>query len=332
MMNNRTKHIDEPALEGNEPETDEIMDVSAQEITDSVKAPEIKEPKKRVGAILKEARENQGLSLEIVHEAIKIPLDALRAIEEGYTIRMLSPFYYSGFVKMYANYLNIDAAEVIENYKQEELPKIIEQNVEEIATPKWMLGIFTRQRKQQMVIAAGVLLALFLLFKIVGFLASREPKSNVEKEVVKKEVVKIEAVKKEIKKAAQKPPKKVRQQTPKIITPKKAPKVVVPVVPKPVKPVASAPPVVVQKNVNLTVRANQNSWLRVKTDGNVVFQSTLRTGAVETWKADSEIEISGRHINELEFELNGKMIGTLGRKDRNAKKVVITKNGLSVKR
>ncbi|MCK5014442.1 MAG: DUF4115 domain-containing protein, partial [Candidatus Omnitrophica bacterium] len=87
----------------------------------------------------------------------------------------------------------------------------------------------------------------------------------------------------------------------------------------------------VKKEIALTVRAKQNSWLRVRTDGMIVFQSTLRLGDVETWMADDEIEISGKNINQLEFELNGKMIGTLGRKDRNAKKVVITKNGLSVK-
>jgi len=324
-MNNRAKHIDEPSLKDNKPETDEA-DVSVPEKTDMAKVTLVVKPKKRVGTILKEARESKGLSLETVHEAIKIPLDALRAIEEGYTIRMLSPFYYTGFVKMYAHYLNIDAAEVIEDYKQEELPKHIEQDIEEFVVPKWITKIFTRQRKQQMVVAAGIILMLFLLIKIIGFLTSREPKQNV-----KKEVVKIEAVKKEIKKVSQKPREKIRQQIPKIITPKKAPKVLAPVVPKSVKPVVSTSPVVVQKNVNLTVRANQNSWLRVKTDGIVVFQSTLRTGAVETWFADSEIEISGRNINQLEFELNGKMIGTLGRKDRNAKKVVITKNGLSVK-
>jgi len=192
--------------------------------------------------------------------------------------------------------------------------------------PKWITNLFTRQRKQQMVIGAGILLALFLLIKIIGFVASREPKP-----VVKKKVVKIEAVKKEIKKVVQEPRKVIRQKPPKIIAPKEAPKVMVPLAPKPIKPVVSKPPAVVQKDVNLTVRANQNSWLRVKTDGIVVFQSTLRVGAVETWFADKEIEISGRNINRLEFELNGKMIGTLGRKDRNAKKVVITKRGLSVK-
>jgi len=233
---------------------------------------------------------------------------------------------------MYANYLNIDACEVIDDYRQEELPEHIKQDIEEFQIPKWIANIFTRRRKQQAVIAAGIFLALFVVFKLIGFLTSREPKPAVTKEAVKKEVVKIEAVKKKIQKVVQQPRKEVRQKIPKIIIPKKAPKVVAPVViPKPSKPLVNASPAVVRKNINLTVRANQNSWLRVKTDGMVVFQSTLKIGAVETWLANDEIEISGRNINQLEFELNGKMIGTLGRKDRNAKKVVITKRGLSVK-
>jgi len=321
--------MDKPAVKNGSPQSEETVNAQLAESGHSAESSETKKPSPQTGAILKSARESQGLTLEIVHEATKIPLDALRAIEEGYTIRMLSPFYYSGFVKMYANYLNIDATEVIADYKPEELPEHIEQKVEEFEMPKWITNFFTRERKQQMVIGAGILLALFLLIKFVGFLGSREPKPPV-----KKEVVKAETVKKEIKKVVQEPRKVIPQKPPKVVTSKKVPKVVVPAVVKPVKPVkpvAITPPVAVHKNVNLTVRANQNSWLRVKIDGITVFQSVLRIGAVETWLADKEIEISGRNINQLEFELNGKMIGTLGRKDRNAKKVVITKRGLSVK-
>lgn len=331
MMNDRTKNIDKPKVEDDSSESEEIIKIHLPESKDSAERTETKESKPQTGAILKNARESRGLSLEIVHESTKIPLDALRAIEEGYTIRMLSSFYYRGFVRMYAQYLNIDAAQVIEDYKQEELPEHIEQEIDDFEAPKWITNLFTRQRKQQIVIGAGIILALFLLIKFIGFLGSRESKPAVKQEVVKKEAVKIEAGKREIKKVVQGPRKVIRKKTPKIIAPKEAPKVMAPTIPKPLKPVISKPPAVVQKNVNLTVRANQNSWLRVKTDGIVVFQSTLRIGAVETWFADTEIEISGRNINRLEFELNGKMIGTLGRKDRNAKKVVITKSGLSVK-
>jgi cytoskeletal protein RodZ len=333
-IHNRTKHIiDESTLEDDALAGKEAVDINESRSSKPKETPKAKEPKERAGTILRKARESQGLSLEIVHEATKIPMDALRAIEEGYKVRMLSPFYYRGFVKMYAGYLNIDVSQVVEGYKKEELPEHIEQEIEDFQMPQWITDIFTRRRKQQLVIAAGVLVALFFLFKVIGFLKNKAPKPSVKKVAVKKEVVKIEAVKKEI---TQQPRQEARQEAPKIIAPKEAPKVVAPAVaPKPIAaqpaPSALPPPAVVQKNINLTVRANQNSWLRVKTDGQVVFQSTLRTGAVETWLADNEIEISGRNINQLEFELNGKMIGTLGRKERNAKSVVVTKNGLSVK-
>ncbi len=292
------------------------------------------EPKESAGVILKREREAQCLSLDIVHEATKIPMDALRAIEEGYTIRMLSPFYYKGFLKMYAGYLGIDASQVIEDYREEELPQHIDRNVEEFQVPQWITNCLTRKRKRQIVIAVGIIFALFLFFKMIGFFIGLGARSSVEKITVKNE----------IKKVVEEKQREVRREPPKIAVPKVIPKVeptvrpapksrpvVAVVVPAMVPAPASVPVPIVRKEITLTVRAKQNSWLRVRADGVIVFQSTLRLGAVETWTADDEIEISGKNVDQLEFELNGKMIGTLGRKDRNAKKVVITKNGLSVK-
>lgn len=71
------------------------------------------------GVLLKEARQSQGLALESVHEATKIPMDVLRAIEEGYTVRTLSPFYLKGFIKMYAQYLNVTLAPMADSFRPE---------------------------------------------------------------------------------------------------------------------------------------------------------------------------------------------------------------------
>src|SRR5271165_5720806 len=66
--------------------------------------------------ILKDTREGKGLTLEIVHEATKIPMDVLRAIEEGYSVRILSPFYYRGFIKIYSEFLGLDVGEMYKQY------------------------------------------------------------------------------------------------------------------------------------------------------------------------------------------------------------------------
>src|SRR5580692_7322301 len=63
------------------------------------------------------------MTLEIVHEATKIPMDALKAIEEGYSVRILSPFYYRGFIKIYAEFLGLDVKEMYRQYGLDEPAK-----------------------------------------------------------------------------------------------------------------------------------------------------------------------------------------------------------------
>ena len=94
---------------------------------------------------------------------------------------------------------------------------------------------------------------------------------------------------------------------------------------------ASAKKVVAAHKVKLTVKAQKKGWLQVKVDGNLVFQSVLDVGASESWQANDAIELSGKNIHNLEFEVNGKVLGGLGRADRSARRVIITKDGLSVK-
>ncbi len=328
---------------------------------------ESRTPPRRSGEILKEARLEKGLSLEAVHESTKIPMDALRAIEEGYTIRTLSPFYIKGFLKIYSTYLNVDISDVLQEFKEEKpAAEVKTTDVDsdfEFRVKQTMKKYFTHQRKRQLITIAGGILGLFILFKTIVFLNHyfhNRPKKD-KGQVVKKVDKKAEAAKKaeQKKKAAaaaeaKKKEKKAEANRPKPTpAPAPTPPAAAPVAavttpatnPAPVaQPVAQAPaptpsqpiepiPVVsqpVSKEINLTVRALKKSWLRVKADDRTVFQSTLNKGVVETWRANDQIEITGKNIIHLEFELNGNLIGTLGRKNRKAKSVTITKDGLSV--
>jgi len=305
------------------------------------------------GAVLREARKKKKLTLEMVHEATNIPMDVLRGIEEGYQVRTISSFYYKGFLKLYANYLNVDVKNVLENHQKEQLPKYVKRDVDEFDLKEWISKLLTRRQKQRLVIVLGSLFALFLVFKIISFLTHR-PSSDKAKKSVKNAVVQKDVnrkllkekkiIQKENKKQLKKkesPPKKSIQSVKTVdrkksgdIKQKKDPKIVAPktIQANTVKTASSSvePIKEVRKDVTLTVRAKKQCWLRVKSDGIIVFQSTLRLGAVETWMANEKIEISGRNINQLEFELNGKMIGSLGRKDHGAKGLIVTKEGLNV--
>ena len=88
MMNEPIENMEEILPQGETPDSEETKNHLDEEPIDQPSPIEEvvevqQEPKESAGVILKQEREAQGLSLDIVHEATKIPLDALRAIEEG---------------------------------------------------------------------------------------------------------------------------------------------------------------------------------------------------------------------------------------------------------
>ncbi|MFP4472840.1 MAG: helix-turn-helix domain-containing protein [Candidatus Omnitrophota bacterium] len=280
---------------------------------------------KPVGEVLKEARESKGISLTTVHEMTKIPMDVLKAIEEGYTVRTISPFYLKGFIKMYAQYLEINVdhllqkePRVVQSEKKETLPKkkpFVKKYEREVNDVFW-----TKQRQRQAVqIAAGVI-GFLILVKMVGCLMRGDPDQPARE--------------------AGRQTRTASMVRPDVEQPKPLPK------PKPkprpgqqaeTRSTENAPAAKPQQEkktvegVNLTIRAKRRGWLQVKVDGVVVLETTVEEGAVEAWHADESIVISGKTIHALEYELNGRHLGSLGRADRSARRVVVTEDGLQVK-
>lgn len=265
-------------------------------------APDMPEEQLSKGEILKQKRIEKGMSLELVHESTKIPLDALRAIEEGYTVRTLSPFYFKGFLKIYAQFLGLDVSEVVEDYRTESLPEPLEKKREGPSFTDRLAKFFTKERKQKLVLFIGALIALLIIFKIFAFIGDQwNNRPRRQKQPQADQPV------------SESPARPATERNVAVASPGSSGE--------------SRP---AGQNVMLTVKANEKCWIRVRADGEVVFQSTMRAGVVDTWSAEKTIEISGRNVDKLEFELNGKHIGTLGRKDRNANTILITKDGLSV--
>ena len=286
-------------------------------------------------SILKDARIAKGLSLESVHEVTKIPMDVLRAIEEGYSVKSVSPFYFRGFVKIYAQYLNVDVSQMIGSYHSQEQRTIIPgSGAPSFDFSQTLSKIFTRQRKQKLVAGLGILLVLFILFKFVSFVRNKISsfKVNHPKTIVVKDK---EPATKKHNKATDKKQEQAQANEEKKEAAKAKEETKAAQASNKEKEESKAAAVdgegeAVAKNVTVTARAKKSTWLRVKSDNQVVFQSTLETGSVETWLANDKIEISGKNLVQLELELNGKMLGSLGREDRQAKTIVVTKDGLTV--
>ncbi len=287
------------------------------------------EDKKPKGVIFKEAREAKKFSLREVQEATKIPLDVLRSIEEGYTVRTVSAFYLKGFMKMYARYLGVDVYEVVDDYHEEKLPEPSKKDNSSEKVPLNFENLFSRQRQRQMVTVVLTVGMLLGVVRIIGCIRQKAYHSSG-----KRKAVRSKKIRKRVNRAKEKKALSRKKKVALKLSPRAKKKVVVPKTVKaaPPKPL---PPAVVQParwKITVTVKAKRKAWMQVRADSDVVFQSTLKQGTSETWHADKEIEISGKNIYYLEFEINGKALGSLGRVDRNTRRVIITKNGLIVKK
>ena len=255
-------------------------------------------------SILKNTREAKGMTLEIVHEATKIPMDVLRAIEEGYSVRILSPFYYRGFVKIYAEFLGLDVREIYKQYGLDQPPlkptssatvsvkssrKVVvpqEPNVLLEQIQEWSTFVFKPKTFKFIFKVIGFLLMFLLLFKMVGCMASHMHKKEIPppKQIVRK--INHESVQVQSK----------------------------------------------DNKVQLAVRAFKDIWIRVKVDDKVVFETILSKGSMESWSANNRIELSGKDLELLNMEVNNRQIGFLGGGNRKIRKVLITQEGLMVKK
>jgi len=268
-------------------------------------------------SVLKNAREAKGLTLEIVHEATKIPMDALRAIEEGYSVRILSPFYYRGFIKIYSEFLGLNVGEMYKEYGLDQAPKAASSSTVQVKPSRepagpnlfleqlqeWAAFVFKPKTLKLILKGIAFLVLILLLFKMAGCVAAHmhkkvEPKVRVYNDVDEE---------------------------------RSAP------VPAPAPVAVAVKHEIVQApsddhKVEVAVRAIKSTWIQVKTDGSVVFQMTLSKGSMENWSADSRIELSGKDIEQLDMEVNGRHIGPLGGGERRIRKVVITPEGLTVKK
>lgn len=298
-----------------------------------------------IGSILKQARERQGISLNVIQEATKIPIDSLKAIEEGYKVRTLSPFYYKSFIKTYAQYVGLDPQEILSKISPaaaDPIKKTVlvpQKNVPKKVQEKVLMVLARssghRQGKKVMkffIFALGVVLVGMVLFwgvkKIQEGVALRAREIKTEAKV--KPVKKMDAFKKGTGKVSSpdalplkknESEKKLGSSSKEVVASKDG--------------LEKAEGFVSAKNgkmAEVTVRAKMNSWLSVKADGQTVFRQILKKGSSETWRASKKIEISGKDVDALEFEVNGKNIGRLSRRDMKARKVVVTPEGLTVEK
>ncbi len=246
-----------------------------------------------IGARLRQARGAKGISLEQAQKDTRIHNRILTVLEDDRPEEAISgTVYIKSFIRKYADYLGLDGTSLAEEYHGER-SRTREQIL--IAAQKSSSFKFPLKKAVTAVIViavifAGIKLAIFAGSKIREGLKSK-PKAEKKVELLKPK------------------PKPVTKESPKEISQQPAP------IPK-------------GENLTLKINARSDVYLKVKSDGSVIYDGILKRGAAETWEAKDSIDISTSRADAIAAELNGKPIGSLGKGV--TKGILITRDGLKL--
>ena len=270
---------------------------------------------KPISIVLKEARQNKGVSLEEVHKATKIHPNILRSLEDGTTLG-LSHIYVKSYIKIYAKYLGINQQELDKYFhpvsaSQEKQPRfdipfegksIKLKNLKPKSLSKLSvlagLGFQIKRFRKPIII--------FLVFLAVLTLAFNLVKGSRSKDAIVLGKVTIEGSGSTSPAA---PVKKV----------------------KPAEPPKETMPKI-EGDLKLTILAKEDTWMQIKGDGAIVYVGILKKGASDTWQAKESLELWIANAGTIDIELNGQKIEPLGPRGKLLKSVLITKNGIEIKR
>ena len=253
------------------------------------------------GDILRRERERQNLSIKDIEKATSIRALYIEAIENGENDKLPGQVYVKGFIKNYANFLNLDGEELVRQYREEmnpgnttpeasgesktETPQSEKKSNEpskaeapKAAKPSPSPVSDDGNRNSLMAVAA------VLLFAICGGLFYYF--NNVEGGEMAKENPAVQTP------AETSEPKAVEQSP----------------TPSPAASVASA----ATTGVNLEAKFTGRCWTKVIVDGIVAYEGTAEQGESLSWQANNQIDITAGNAGAIEFVENGVNLGVAG--------------------
>ena len=243
-----------------------------------------------IGNRLKKARNKKNLTLDEIYEKLKIHPRILLALEEDRGEEELSSVYIKAFLKNYSHYLGIEGDALIKELlahrptderSSAEYPKNPPEPEEPKLKPRsFSINIDFKKITPPLVATVSIVVVLYVIFFAGSRLVSGVRKMTQNR-------ASAAASRQEVARETSSP--------------------------------ASAKPIggfqVIPENVDLVLelKALQELWLEVKSDGKIVFRRTLPKGSVETWEAGKSIELWLGKAEAAELVLNGQALKSPGR-------------------
>ena len=257
-----------------------------------------------IGDLLRRERERQNLSIKDIEKATSIRALYIDAIEKGEYKTLPGEVYAKGFVRNYANYLKLNANEIVnafneEMHPQEELQESAgsssaeearqeqsaERNREEYRGPKiTSLESYPMEKsshgvRNALMVATAVFVVAFAA--LIAFGGDEEPSAPAPR--------------------AKTQTQQGQKQT------EAAP-----------KPAADG--------VEVKLSFTDLCWTEVVVDGKTEFEGTAEKGKVLTLKGKDKVRITAGNAGALNYSLNGKDMGAIGQKGEVVEKTFTKEN------
>jgi cytoskeletal protein RodZ len=257
---------------------------------------------------IKEKRKAAGYSIEEVVKKTKLHPSVIRDIESC-NLGNITPIYIKGFIKIYASFLGIEIKDELEEVKEKVSSQIKKPKRKKdlgqnpiIKLSKLIAKKITKippRARKKIVTVAVVLVVLWLGFlgirfsfrKVLAFFRNR-PKA--EQQAPEKTSEKKETL------------EQTQADKPKSINIGQLDQI----------------------TVSLTVK--EDCYIRVISDGKIIFDSVLDKGEAETWKADKELEFKISDASAVYLEVDGEPIPKLSSIRKSIKSLIINSSGITV--
>lgn len=247
-------------------------------------APEQTEKLAEIGSYLQQIRQEKSLSLEAVAAKTMIRQSILEAIEAGQSQYLPEPIYTQGFIRRFAETLELDGQAIAQQFPAHTLGPIIEQpqNKKKITLPSFQFRPI-HLYLVYVVLVVGAIAALSYFLKPASQSNGVQPQASPS--------------------PAAPPSPVANSPSPAPVSPQASPSA--PVAPSPTPSPLAEP---VKVGVNIT----QDAWLEVLADGKVVYEGILVSGDNKTWTAKEEIILRTGNAGAVVVSFNNNPAQAMG--------------------
>jgi len=274
-----------------------------------------------IGAALRRARDQRGLTLDDVAARTKINRKHLESIESGERSAIPGGFFYKSFARQYAAALATADSDLVEEIEgllaAEQPPAQPAARDEEVL--KVMSAMPVQERASWNPSAASY--AIFLVLALIGcsglyawwHRAQQAHASADAKSRPPAPIEKTEAPKPEPQKPAEQKPETQKPETQKPEAPKPEAKQAevrkeTPAPPSELAAVVPSP----DDKISLEVSATEDAWFWLNADGKTLFSGVLQAGQTKTFAAKENARMKIGNAGGLDIKFNGKPIGPIG--------------------